>query len=416
MEINVNINNRILIGAGLVILIGAAFLLLRSPEKESAQKSEEKSGVAKVSEEQKAFGMRLLSGSETVETYVPTQMKICYDNGGRNSCYKQVGQLLFDQFGYQKVLDTFHATEDKPEIFSRCHEVTHYIGRNAYSEIKSIPVLYSQDHSVCHGGFYHGVIEEYFAEKNLLPKSEPSAELASTIQTVCGSERDYSVPRFYAECVHGIGHAMMYITEAELPQSLTYCDALPARGDQETCYGGALMENSSSSTNFDHPTKYLDASKPNYPCTILDEHYLVQCYKYQSSYFAEISRWDWQNVVKLCQQVPLAYQDGCFNIIGSNQVGFSQDSAVWKKDCNYIADLSYRASCIIGVISALGGRYVGEGGLMVNFCNSVDANMQEPCFRATGNVASTWSQDGNERVNVCTNIESDLAKTWCFGG
>ena len=413
MQVNISLNNRILIILAIIILLAVGgYLFWRHPKPQ--QDGATLSSV--LSSEQQAFGMRLLSESEDSNNYVRSEMKICLDNGGRNNCYKEVGKLLFDQMGYQKVLDSFQANEAYPEIFSRCHEVTHYLGRSAYLETKSIPALYNQDRSVCHGGFYHGVIEGYFAEKNLLVLGEPSAELASNIKSVCGNSNDYSVPRFYSECVHGIGHAMMYITDAELPESLKFCDALSTRSDQQTCYGGALMENSSSSTNFDHPSKYLSATDQNYPCTILAEQYLQQCYEYQSSYFAELAKWDWQKVVTMCGQVPAAYQQGCFHIVGTNQVGFTQDQATWIKDCNYISTKDYRASCYAGIISSLGGRYVGEGSHMIAFCGLVDIAMQEPCFRALGNVVSTWSQDGSKRGEVCAKLEKDKAKTWCKQG
>lgn len=218
---------------------------------------------------------------ENSDSFVRSRMKTCLENGGRNHCYQDAANALLGQLSPKEILTSFEAQELYPEIFSRCHEVTHYVGRAAYAETKSVALAYEQCAPACHGGCYHGVIEGYLKQKNISVNQVNDTTVTQEIRTACGDERDYDAPRIYWECFHGIGHALMFITDSDLMRSLRLCDALPEQGQREACYSGAFMENSSSSTNVDHPSKYLDPRDPMYPCTVLEEKYLNLCYQYQ---------------------------------------------------------------------------------------------------------------------------------------
>ena len=97
-------------------------------------------------------------------------------------------------------------------------------------------------------------------EKHLL-NAQDQTMIRREIATVCGKETDYAAPLTYRECVHGLGHGAMYITDSDLNQALALCNALSNQKDQEACYSGVFMENSSSSTNIDHPSKFIDPKK-----------------------------------------------------------------------------------------------------------------------------------------------------------
>src|SRR3989344_4745084 len=200
------------------------------------------------------------------EQYILEKMGNCYTNYQSN-CYAEAAADFFRLFGTKKVLDIFEAEESKPQIFARCHEAAHYLGRLEYKDKQSIREAYRQCSPVCHGGCYHGVIEGYFLQKNIYVYGNQN--ITSEILGTCGKLEDYGQPRLYYECLHGIGHAMMLISGDELPDSLKLCDNLRNDEEREACYSGAFMESSSSSTNEYHTSKYTKADDPLYPCDIL---------------------------------------------------------------------------------------------------------------------------------------------------
>lgn len=335
------------------------------------------------------------------ENFLRTRMAACMQNNGLTQCYRDLAFDLLAQAPIRTIFEAIAHSEQYPEVFSQCHQLTHFLARAHYAHTKDVPLAFNSCTSACHGGCYHGVIEGYFKEYNIDIGALDDALIAQQIRTVCGQERTHASPRIYNECLHGIGHAMMFITEADLPRSLALCDALATLSEREACYGGVFMENSSSSTNRDHPTKYLNREDPLYPCSILADQYKTICYQYQSSYFAELSQWDWSHTIALCEKVPIPYRERCMHIIGSNQVGYTQDTALMLSTCNLIKEPAYTASCIGGIVSALGGRYVGEHARMQEFCAMVDAPHKSSCYGQIGDVLESWGLSTLERERIC---------------
>src|SRR5688572_27550155 len=83
------------------------------------------------------FGFRALNPGEDVNSYVRSQMGICLEIGNNDQCYKDVADLFFGQLGTRTTLGIFKETEGSQEVFARCHEATHYVGRLTYSKLDS---------------------------------------------------------------------------------------------------------------------------------------------------------------------------------------------------------------------------------------------------------------------------------------
>lgn len=344
-----------------------------------------------------------LKGGQDQNPYIREQLKKCYDGGGSDGCYKKVASVFFDQLGLSTTLALFKQNENYPEVYVRCHEVTHYLSRLEYEKQKSISKVYAQCDSTCHGGCYHGTLEAYL-------KDNPNVEFAN----ICGEKKDYQKPLEYNECLHGLGHAAMFVLDMELKDSLALCDKLPEQDFKERCYTGAFMENSSSSTSFDHQSKYLKADDPFYPCNSLDQKYQPLCWQYQSSYFSIISRQDWHKVANLCLQIPEKYQDRCFRTIGTNQVGFTRSLQTMRDDCYLMPTDHFKDICVSGVVSSLSYRFVGDAKKMIDFCSLVGGQYKEGCFKQMGQGFLDWSKDRDLAKKNCQAIPNQEQASWCL--
>ncbi|MBI3290513.1 cupredoxin domain-containing protein [Candidatus Microgenomates bacterium] len=340
--------------------------------------------------------------------YIRSQMRICYESGGADNCYKNVANIFSQQFDLKKTLALFAENEEHPEIYARCHEATHYLSRNEYQKMGSIPEVYAQCDSTCHGGCYHGVLEQYLKEKNLAGNA-----LYTEFPKVCGKPEDFDKPLVFNECLHGMGHAAMFVTDIEVRQSLELCDTIGTQEGRERCYSGVFMENSSSSTNNDHPGRWVKEDDPFFPCNALPEKYSRLCWRYQSSHFALITDHDWGKTANLCLKVPEEYQSDCFRTIGTNQVGFTQDTNMMRQNCYLMPQKEFQQTCLAGVISSFAYRFVGETGRMENFCSSVRNEFQESCFRQVGTSVIDWSKDKEEAASYCNNIATPQFSSWC---
>lgn len=349
--------------------------------------------------------------SVNADEMVISAMSVCYKTG-TDDCYKNASEELYKKLGYKKLVLALETNQNVQEVFSRCHEVAHFVGRRAFEENPNIRDLYEHSSPACWGGFYHGVIESYF---NVHPYKDPQ-EFVDRIKSVCGKVTDYSVPRLFSECTHGIGHGMMYVSDHDLLKSLKWCDELPDESSRTSCYGGVFMENSSSSTVTGslHTSKYIKQDDPMYPCNILDKHYLNTCYQYQSSYFSQITHYDWDENAKLCLQVPEEYRSGCFMIIGSNQVGSTKNVEDMKNVCERMPN-DFKKDCVGGVVSGLTGRYMENSKITTDFCQMISPDLREVCFRQFGGGVSSWGTNKSSLYKYC-NLGNNEYRAWCESG
>ena len=356
----------------------------------------------------KQYG-RLIT-SEDEAKFIRDKLKVCYDAGGRDGCYKDVAALFFGRFGLKKTLTLFKENENYPEVYARCHEVTHYLSRSEYEKLGSIAKVYAQCDSTCHGGCYHGTLEAFLKERQL----QVGTNITQEFPKICGKDSDYQKPIEFNECFHGLGHAAMFVTDMDLPLSLKLCDTLSDQKYKERCYTGVFMENSSSSTSFDHASIYIKPDDPYYPCNDLEEKYLPICWQYQSSYFSIISSQDWKKVAQMCLQIPVVYQDRCFRTIGTNQVGFTPSLSTMKQDCDLMPSEHFKDICVSGVVSSLSYRFVGDSQKMIDFCSLVDPQNKESCFQQAGTGILDWDKNKDVAKRECSKIPDPEGKNWCL--
>ena len=143
------------------------------------------------------------------------------------------------------------------ELADSCHSAMHEIGHVAAKAYSSLGSAFDAGTNICANGFYHGVVEQLFGDDDISLLSEHE------ITSICSmAALGTSSPLVRLNCVHGIGHALMYMTEGDTPLALLYCEDYSADSDISQCATGALMEEglrverSTSSEKFADPTLF----------------------------------------------------------------------------------------------------------------------------------------------------------------
>lgn len=347
------------------------------------------------------------------ETIITQKMADCYKTRGANRCYETASQDLINLFPVEIILKILEKNEPRPEFYANCHELTHYLGRDEYKKTNSIKVSLPKGSHVCFEGYQHGVMEGYFIQKNLEAGSLTDEAIFTEIPKACGSRNEYEKIELFNQCLHGIGHAVMLLKESDVPQSLELCNALTTTSDKERCYSGVFMENSNSSTNKDHPSKYFKKEDPMYPCSILEEKYLRMCFRLQSTKFLEFTGHDWPKTISLCEKIPTNYQIECYINVGSLQIGFTQDLEKMKQNCDLIKSNENEKRCVEGVVSTLSVRFGGNTSKIINFCLNVDQDKKWNCYNQMGKSLSQWTKNKDELNNLCSEINEDIYVRWC---
>lgn len=319
------------------------------------------------------------------------------------SCWEEgVEKELLNKYELLAVLDAIY---DWDKYFS-CHAFTHFIGRAVYGKTRSISDSYAMVNYTCHGGAFHGVMEAFLDERKQTINELDGDE----IERICKDSKlliKKEPDMIYFECFHGFGHAFMFVTDANLLLSLTYCDKMNNVSFREACYGGSLMENSTSSTNQDHISVWLKEDDKFYPCTVLDNKYLTQCYFYQANYLLMKTHRDFEQTFRDCYTLkdPI-HLDYCILGLGaqlasvSNEQGMNRASGVCGLGIG-----EARHICIEGAVPSIFDRYGGDNAKPLEFCTLIDDDLKDFCFGKVGSVATRWRGDLDK---ICQSVQNYL--------
>jgi hypothetical protein len=128
------------------------------------------------------------------------------------------------------------------------------------------------------------VLPESWPQRRMSGHPFPSgpAELKQKAAAAC----DPNTPlRLRYQCLHGLGHALMFFSRYQLDQSLEACDALGDDWSRNSCYGGVFMENVANGAN---EKRNFSAMDYHYPCDRVAERYRRECYTMQTPRMTEM--------------------------------------------------------------------------------------------------------------------------------
>jgi hypothetical protein len=213
--------------------------------------------------------------------------------------------------------------------------------------------------------------EDIYAQANRHPTQ---AELKQKAATAC----DAQLPaRLRFQCLHGLGHALLYFSRYQLVPSLEACDALAEEWSRSSCHGGVFMENV---FNAAPESRDLSPTDYHYPCSKLDDKYRGECYVMQTSRMVEMGL----STEELFQECAKAgpFSANCALSVGrdlSNDARLGETAKVAGK-CE-LAQGSNRQACVRGVAYALIDN-TWDGYYAWPFCAALaHANDQSRCLQ-----------------------------------
>jgi len=314
----------------------------------------------------------------------------CSKNGSTSySCYKNELTEITDKEGPERAMALLKQEYDKSSyIKSQCHQLTHLIGRAALDKYKNIADTYAHGDQYCWSGYYHGVMEE-IALKN---GYDYILNNANSICKPIALKGKYTF--YHYNCVHGLGHGVMFVKDGDLFASLTACDSVTDSWERTSCYGGVFMQNIMNEQTPDADiktgSKYLKADQPMYPCTAVDSRYKDQCYLMQTSYALQTVGYDFNEVFKLCGEVETTFRDTCYTSLGRDASGNSiSDVEKTRATCLLGPTEEAQKFCIHGA-SVDFVSYYHDDAKAKELCNSLPMNLVTDCLETVKNYYASF--------------------------
>lgn len=299
-------------------------------------------------------------------------------------------------FEVLQLIQRFEAQD--PELRRDCHPVVHAVGRETYRIKGNIHDSFTACDQTCHSGCYHGSVERFLRGDDLysqVDKHPSAAELKQKAALAC----DPNIPlRLRFQCLHGLGHALLFFSRYQLQASLDACDALPDDWSRSSCYGGVFMENVFNATP---ESRDLSSTDYHYPCNNVADKYRGECYNMQTSRMTEMGL-STERIFQECERAG-AFSQPCFVSVGrdlSNEVRLGRTRPAAQK-CELVTGHS-RLSCMHGVVYALIDN-TWDGRYALPFCASfAQENDQVACMQESAKyLTGTFEKSPVEIARQC---------------
>lgn len=374
--------------------------------------------------------------SEDIRPLVEAAERRC---GGLNSadeegCYEEVLLAHLEDEGVAETLRLLEAIGSvDPEVERTGHMYVHSIGITAYGNNPNWEETFEQCTELYQSGCYHGVIQARFMEMGEVT--------AQDVNDLCASYKDDAADRFVLfQCLHGMGHGLTMLYGHDLPVALESCDYLTTDWDRQSCYGGGFMENIMNFTSPHHMVADLsntadaeqddgmadhehmasewpgiDAEDPLFPCSVMEERYLPQCYVMQTSAILWLNEWDIEAAAATCLTAPQNMHWMCIMSLGRDIAGHVVgDHEKGLRECEK-ADAALRSWCHVGFVKNLIDVTARTEGAFA-FCTLLeDPTSRKACYQAIGEQLYVLRATDEERVAECEVVTGDDRASCLFG-
>jgi len=287
-------------------------------------------------------------------------------------------------------------------IENNCHPIAHAIGRYTYQKLGNIGDAFLACDQSCHSGCYHGVMERLFYTPEQIAagvKHLTFADMQQKVPNIC-DVANFSSPSqaVIFQCLHGVGHAILFSLDYDLQTALESCDLLKTDYERQSCYGGVVMENI---TAFEKDKRDLKFDDPHYPCNKLAEKYQTTCYMMQTSVMVEAGL-TYEQIVTECRKTGRNI-NACFVSLGrdlSNLVRTGQGDTVVHV-CEDLSGDQVR-SCINGAVYALVDN-TWDTSFAYPFCATFkNEDNQKACFLSSSTYAKgIYTKTKEELTAAC---------------
>lgn len=238
--------------------------------------------------------------------------------------------------------------ETDQALLRSCHAITHMLGHEAYRKYGDFDKALVYLDEVCNTGYMHGVIEKEFAA---------SKDIYKDMATICDGHDE-------GRCFHGVGHGVMFLTENDLPKSLSMCETYPKLSSQLYCSEGVFMENFNVDQK-NHLSEYLSSIDFFYPCSTQKEKYKYPCYYYAPLHYLGITNNSYEQALEWCNSAESKFVMHCIRGVAAVAIKENISQPKIVEDACMTTKPNQIPFCVDGFV-----------GLYLNHYNSVDKAYQ----------------------------------------
>jgi len=295
-------------------------------------------------------------------------------------------EAWIDEIGANGIVQVLHS------VYPTCHDRGHDLGKVIFERVGSIQESLATCDDACFSGCMHGVMMEAFEVER---PADPSGELGvfdpgthveiedveEKMKSMCADAvfEDGQGPYSVGDCAHGVGHALMFISDYDIDEAMRMCEFFESYPMQYYCATGGYMEYVERNFDFEENKDVVDFS----PC---GEHaYPAACFRYRFG-FETVKHYTQGrtlgDLVSVCEAMEGANRLGCFHGIGNGHMTIVKRGLLSAEELCSFGTEDDQFVCLEGVMERL-SRYHPDSA--VEQCLKMDGWRRDVCLDAVAN-------------------------------
>lgn len=371
------------------------------------------------------FGLNNLQ-KKSLEQYAAQILSRCSQATYHLECYDKEIPALMDNPTNLSMEEAFKVTElvqEKDSSYQYCHVLGHNLSSQ---ETKKDPskwkeVLTRCPNGVCANGCLHGAMMERFKSESL--SSEQLEKLKPELTDVC-QKRDGWNPTNLQQgvCFHGLGHLLMYATNADINKSIDFCQG---KNYFRQCLVGVFMQIFQTLEPEDEALikgKEVKKDQVSLFCNQFANQVRTECYLQSWPLFAnEIMKPE--GLISFCSftKDPLEKSRCYFKTIGIVTTRLSaQDKDMVNKISKFCTLLpSYddeNKNCFKTAATRLVQNDIKNGQVASEICLKAKPDLSDYCLKGLSSYAKVVSHPGSAEFNKYCQSLPDPWHNKCLEG
>lgn len=187
------------------------------------------------------------SASGLLNRYANGVIEKCEDSDYRPTCYDKEIPDLMESVSMEDAFKIASIVQEKDKSYFYCHVLGHELSARevAKDPSKWKDVVARVPAGLCSNGGIHGAFQEKFRAEFL--SVDVIEEIKSELFNICEPRESWAPTGLeQGSCYHALGHLTMYMTNAQIEESLNLCDELALQPDgrdyRPLCYDGVFMQ------------------------------------------------------------------------------------------------------------------------------------------------------------------------------
>ncbi len=369
-----------------------------------------------------AFALIFFADVRSAHSEAQRIVEICSGESAHAECYEREVPRLLPDYSLTQAFDVIRQIRLIDPAYQFCHVLAHKLGERVVAEdpdkwIDAIPL--NPTDGLCSNGYIHGVLGGRFRAEVL----EPAAlrKLIPDFTRACASRKEWRSSELdRAICSHGMGHLYMFITDADIPLSLSLCEDTMPEQLRRVCREGVYMQIYQPLEPDDYlliermPIKPTKETLRSFCARYTKDEYEGACLREGWPFFREELKTG-EGITKFCSGQPNDREEiACFEstlaLSGRFNLG---NQAKALSLCNEVAD-KWKAMCYSSAARAILEEDRAEGKKAVAFCKSAANDQQDECLGQLADTASFVFGNSSEQKRFCSLLPVQL-KERCLG-